>query len=172
MIQIIERIPEPRRKESLQALLEEAREDRRDFLPSLRDRRGRPAERRPKGPREGRRAAHDQAAPSSALAIQEKYTGYAEGSGGPRIGPLSRFARPWNEGGWIPWSVLAFGLAVFAVMFGVMVIYLGKTAIVVDIKDPAVQVAVMGTTLTLTGPEKESVKVEPGDQEPRSQPPA
>ena len=85
--------------------------------------------------------------------------------GAPRIGPLSRFARPWNEGGWIPWSVLAFGLAVFAVMFGVMVIYLGKTAIVVDIKDPAVQVAVMGTTLTLTGPEKESVKVEPGDQE-------
>ncbi len=69
--------------------------------------------------------------------------------------------------------MLAFGLAVFGLMLGVMVIYLGKTAIVVDIKDPAVQVAVMGTTLTLTGPEKESVKVEPGDQEAQTrQPPA
>ncbi len=44
-------------------------------------------------------------------------------------------------------------------------IYLGKTAIVIDIKDPGVEVAVKGTTLTVTRPDRESVKVEPGDEE-------
>ena len=82
-----------------------------------------------------------------------------------RIGPLRQFRQPWNEGGWIPWSVLAFGLAVFGVMAAVVVIYLGRTAVVIDIKDPGVEVAVKGTTLTVTGPDKQSVKVVPGDQE-------
>ena len=35
----------------------------------------------------------------------------------------------------------------------------------IDVKDPGVEVAVKGTTLTVTGPDKQSVKVEPGDQE-------
>ena len=46
-----------------------------------------------------------------------------------------------------------------------MVIYLGKTAIIIDVKDPGIEVVVKGTTLTVTGPDKQSVKVEPGDQE-------
>jgi len=78
---------------------------------------------------------------------------------------LDQFRRPLNDGGWIPWSVLAFGLAVFGVMTGVIVIYLGRTAVVIDIQDPGVEVAVKGTTLTVTGPDKQSVKVVPGDQE-------
>ena len=93
--------------------------------------------------------------------IQEKFAGYGEG-GAARIGLLKQFTQPWNEGGWIPWSVLAFGLAVFGVMTGVIVIYLGRTAVVIDIKDPGVEVAVKGTTLTVTGPDKQSVKVDPG----------
>jgi serine/threonine protein kinase len=96
--------------------------------------------------------------------IQEKYSGYGEG-GAARIGVLDQFRRPLNEGGWIPWSVLAFGLAVFGVITGVFVVYLGRTAVVIDIKDPGVEVAVKGTTLTVTGPDKQSVKVVPGDQE-------
>jgi len=51
------------------------------------------------------------------------------------------------------------------VMTAIVVIYLGRTAVVIDIKDPGVEVAVKGTTLTVTGPDKQSVKVVPGDQE-------
>jgi formylglycine-generating enzyme required for sulfatase activity len=83
-----------------------------------------------------------------------------------RIGPLRQFRQPWNEGGWIPWSVLAFGLAVFGVMAAVVVIYLGRTAVVTDIKDPGVEVAVKGTPQTITGPDKQSVTVVPGGAAP------
>jgi serine/threonine protein kinase len=104
--------------------------------------------------------------PSShrAREIQEKSSGRGAG-GTARIGVLNQFRRPLNEGGWIPWSVLAVGLAVFGVITGVFVVYLGRTAVVIDIKDPGVEVAVKGTTLTVTGPDKQSVKVVPGDQE-------
>ena len=36
-----------------------------------------------------------------ALEAQEAFTGYGTG-GAARLGPLQHFARPWNEGGWIP----------------------------------------------------------------------
>ena len=49
-----------------------------------------------------------------ALKVQEEFAGYGEG-GAVRIGFVRQFTQPWNEGGWIPWSVLAFGLAVFGV---------------------------------------------------------
>jgi serine/threonine protein kinase len=166
MIQIIERIPEARRSESFQTLLEQARQktDEISFLiceideaDRLED--GRTALKKAEELLKVKPGHH------RARAIQEKYSGYGDGgAGAARIGALQQFTKPWNEGGWIPWSVLAFGLLVFAGMYyGVVVIYLGRTAIVVDIKDPAVQVAVKGTTLTITGPDKESIKVEPGD---------
>ena len=63
-----------------------------------------------------------------AIEVQGKYSGYGEG-GAARIGVLDQFRRPLNDGGWIPWSVLAFGLAVFGVMTGVIVIYLNRTAV-------------------------------------------
>jgi hypothetical protein len=36
---------------------------------------------------------------------------------------------------------------------------------VIDIRDPGVQVAVNGTTLTITGPDRQSVAVAPGEHE-------
>jgi serine/threonine protein kinase/formylglycine-generating enzyme required for sulfatase activity len=164
MIQIIERIPENRRSEALQSLLEKAREkldeisfliceiDEADRLNDARTALKKAEELLKIKPRHHR-----------AIEIQEKYSGYGDG-GAARIGLASQFTRPWSEGGWIPWSVLAFGLAVFGVMTGVIVIYLGRTAVVIDIQDPGVEVAVKGTTLTVTGPDKQSVQVEPGEQ--------
>jgi serine/threonine protein kinase len=165
MIQIIERIPKDRRSAALQTLLKQAREkaDEISFLICEIDE----ADRLEDGQTALKKAEEllkIKPGHHRAKAIQEKFAGYGDG-GAARIGLLKQFTQPWNEGGWIPWSALAFGLAVFAVMFGVMVIYLGRTVIVVDIKDTGVEVAVKGTTLTVTGPDKQSVKVEPGDQE-------
>jgi serine/threonine protein kinase/formylglycine-generating enzyme required for sulfatase activity len=165
-IQIIERIPEERRNESLKTLLEKAREkvDEIAFLICEIDEADRLQDRQT-ALKKAEALLELKPGHHRAKEMQQKYSGYGNG-GAARIGPLSPFTKPWNEGGWIPWSVLAFGLAVFAVTYGVIVLYLGnKTAIVVDIKDPGVEVTVKGSTLTLTGPNKQSVKVEPGDQE-------
>jgi serine/threonine protein kinase/Leucine-rich repeat (LRR) protein len=165
MIQIIERIPEERRNAALRAFLEKAREktDEISFLICEIDEADR-LEDAPTALKKAEDLLKLKPGHHRAREIQEKFSGYGEG-GVARIGPLWQFTQPWNEGGWIPWSVLAFGLAVFAVMFGVMVIYLNKTAILIDIKDQGVEVAVKGTTLIVTGPDKQSVKVEPGEQE-------
>ena len=165
VIQIVERIPEKKRNAGLVALLDKARSkaDEIAFLICEID--------------EADRLNDVQTALKKAeallaikpghyraLKVQEKYSGYGEGSAA-RIGVLDQFRRPLNNGGWIPWSVLACGLAVFGVMTGVIVIYLNRTAVVIDIQDPGVEVAVKGTTLTVTGPDQQSVKVVPGDQE-------
>jgi len=47
--------------------------------------------------------------------------------GAARIAPLRQFTQPLNERGWIPWSALAFGLAVFGAMTAIIVTYLGRT---------------------------------------------
>ena len=167
MIQIIERIPEERRKHALQTLLEQAREkvDEIAFLICEIDEADR-LEDRQTALRKAEELLKIKPGHHRAQAIQEKYSGYGDGSCGPTRASCRNSRKPWNEGGWIPWSVLAFGLAVFAGMYGVIVISLGnKTAIVIDIKDPHVEVAVKGTTLTVTGPDKQTVKVEPGEQE-------
>ena len=70
-------------------------------------------------------ASKEKPGPHRAREIQEKYSGYGEG-GTARIGVLNQFRRPLNDGGWIPWSVLAFGLAVFGVMAAVVVILSGQ----------------------------------------------
>jgi formylglycine-generating enzyme required for sulfatase activity/serine/threonine protein kinase/FKBP-type peptidyl-prolyl cis-trans isomerase len=165
VIQVVERIPEERRSTGLQTVLEKARgkADEIAFLICDIDE----AERLNDGPTAIKKAeALLKVKPGHhrALEVQGKYSGYGEG-GAARIGVLDQFRRPLNDGGWIPWSVLAFGLAVFGAMTAVVVIYLGRTAIVIDIKDPGVEVAVKGTTLTVTGPDQHSVKVIPGDQE-------
>jgi formylglycine-generating enzyme required for sulfatase activity/serine/threonine protein kinase len=165
MIQIIERIPEQRRNDALRALLEKAREkaDEVVFLICEIDEAD-----RLKDARTALKKAEEllkiKPGHHRAREIQEKFAGYGEG-GAARIGLLRQFTQPWNEGGWIPWSVLAFGVAMFGVMTAVVVIYLGRTAVVIDIKDPGVEVAVKGTTLTVTGPDKQTIKVVPGDQE-------
>ena len=165
VIQVIERIPAAQRTAELVALLENARAkaDEITFLICEID--------------EAERLGDAQSALEKAESllklkpghhrareIQEKYSGYREGRAA-RIAVLDQFRRPLNDGGWIPWSALAFGLVVFGVMTGAIVIYLNKTAIVIDIEDPDVEVSVKGTTLTVTGPDRQSVKVVPGDQE-------
>jgi formylglycine-generating enzyme required for sulfatase activity/serine/threonine protein kinase len=165
MIQIIERIPEERRSEALQTLLEKAREkiDEITFLICEIDEADR-LEDRQTALKKAEELLKIKPGHHRALAIQEKYSG--EGEAGPvRIGAAWQLTERWDKGGWLPWAALAFGLAVFAVMAGVMFIYLGRTVIVVDVQDPGIEVAVKGSTVTITGPDKQSVKVEPGEQE-------
>ncbi len=128
------------------AVGEVPRQSRRDLVPDLRHRRSGPSQRSTR-PHSKKRKTLLKIKPGHhrALEVQEEFAGYGEG-GAARIGLLKQFTQPWNEGGWIPWSVLAFGLAVFGVMTAVVVIYLGRTAIVIDIQDPGVAVAVKGPT--------------------------
>jgi formylglycine-generating enzyme required for sulfatase activity/serine/threonine protein kinase len=165
VIQVIERIPEEKRSAGLAGLLDQARGkvDEMAFLLCDIDE----AERLNDAQTALKKAAALLAIKPGhhrALEMQEKYSGYGAG-GAARIGVLDHFRRPLNDGGWIPWSVLAFGLAVFGVMTGVIVIYLNRIPVMIDIRDPGVEVAVKGTTLTVTGPGQQSVKVTPGDQE-------
>ncbi|HUE15507.1 MAG TPA: serine/threonine-protein kinase, partial [Planctomycetaceae bacterium] len=161
MIQIIERIPEERRNAALQALLEKAREkaDEISFLVCEIDEADRFKDART-ALKKAEELVKIKPGHHRARAIQEKYSGYGEG-GAARIGPLSQFTRPWSEGGWIPWSVLAFGLAVFGVMSAVIVIYLRGTAVVVEIDAPGIELTVNDVAITVKGPGKEEVKVEP-----------
>ena len=64
--------------------------------------------------------------------------------------------------------MLAFGLAVFGAMTGVIVIQIGKTAVLIDVRDPAIEVritAVGDRIEIIPGPKEERVEVEPGEQE-------
>jgi serine/threonine protein kinase/formylglycine-generating enzyme required for sulfatase activity len=99
--------------------------------------------------------------PHRARQIQEKDSGHGEG-GTARIGVLNPFRRPLNDGGWIPWSLLAVGLAVFGLMAAVVVSHLGRTAVVTDIKNPGRDVTVKGTPENITRPDKQAVSVVPG----------
>ena len=165
VIQIIERIPEERRSAGLQALLEKARgkADEIAFLICEIDEADRLND-RPTALKKAEDLLAIKPGHRRARAVQEKYSADGEG-GAARIGVVEQFRRPINDGGWIPWSVLAFGLAVFGVMTAVVVIYLRGTAIVIDIEDPGVAVAVKGSDVVLTGPKNEKVTVTPGDQE-------
>jgi len=96
-----------------------------------------------------------------ALKVQQAFAGYGEG----RARLLKQFTRPWNEGGWIPWSALAFGLAVFGVMLGVVIIWLGKGGtIVVHTEVAGVNVAVKDQSALITVPDtQQSLEVSAGD---------
>jgi hypothetical protein len=90
-------------------------------------------------------------------ASSKSFVGHSQETVAPQSAAKRKAAR------WILWSVLAFGLAVFGVMAGIMVIYLARTALVIDVRDPGVEVAVKG--MTITGPKEEKVYVEPGEQQ-------
>jgi formylglycine-generating enzyme required for sulfatase activity/serine/threonine protein kinase len=165
VIQIIERIPEEKRSAGLTAVLEKSREktDEIAFLICEIDEAVRLND-RATALKKADELLKIKPAHHRALQVQQEFAGYGAG-GAARIGPLQQFTRPWNEGGWIPWSVLAFGLAVCGVMTGVIVIVLDKkTTVVIDVKDPDVTVSVKGTNITVTGPKQEKVEVEPGEQ--------
>ena len=110
MIQIVERVPEDRRSESLQTLLEKARQrlDEISFLICEIDEADR-LEDAQTALRKAEELLKIKPGHRRAREIQEKYSGYAT-EPLPESGPCSQFTKPWNEGGWIPWSVLAFGL--------------------------------------------------------------
>ncbi len=165
VIQVIERIPDEKRSAALAALLNTARGkvDEIAFVICDLDEADRLNDRQ-RALKKAEELLKIKPGHHRALEVQEKYSGYGEG-GAARIGVLDQFRRPLNDGGWIPWSVLAFGLAVFGVMTGVVVIYLRGTAIVVDIQDPDVAVTVKGSDVVITGPKNERVTVTPGDQE-------
>jgi len=80
---------------------------------------------------------------------------------------LRPFRRRFGEGGWIAWSVAALALAASAAVCGVILISWGpgQAVIAVDVKDPGVEVAVKGTSVTVTDPGKQSVTVVAGEQE-------
>jgi serine/threonine protein kinase/formylglycine-generating enzyme required for sulfatase activity len=165
-IQIVERIPEKRRNTALQTLLEKASEkvDEIAFLICEIDE----ADRLNDGSTALRKAEEllkIKPGHGRARAIHEKYSGDGEGAAF-RIGSLFQFNKRWSEGGWIPWSALAFGLAVFAGVLGVIVIYLGKTAIVLDVRDADIKVEFtdQGKAITITGPNIEKLTVQPGQQ--------
>jgi eukaryotic-like serine/threonine-protein kinase len=65
---------------------------------------------------------------------------------------------------WIVWSVLALGLAVLGSMSAVLVVYLRGTAVVVEINAPGIDVTVNEAAITVKGPGKEEIQVEPGEQ--------
>lgn len=69
-----------------------------------------------------------------------------------------------GEGTWIPWSVLAFGLCVFGVMFWAATLYFrsGDAVMKVTIHDPDVKVGIQGRTLNIESA-RNAVKVNPGE---------
>jgi formylglycine-generating enzyme required for sulfatase activity/tRNA A-37 threonylcarbamoyl transferase component Bud32 len=73
-------------------------------------------------------------------------------------------SKPPARRSWTPWAIA--GAAAVGLVAGV-VLYLraGKTLLEIQIDDPGVQVALRGSTITLTGPANEEIKVEPGENE-------
>ncbi len=164
MIQIVERIPEEKRSAGLTQILEKARAkaDEISFLIVEIDEAVRFNDRAT-----ALRKADDllkvKPGHHRALKVQQEFAGYGAG-GAARIGLARQFTQPWNEGGWIPWSVLAFGLGVFGVVAAVIVIWLGGTLLVIDSDDPGIKIEIPGrdsAMITLKG--EQSVKVTPGD---------
>jgi formylglycine-generating enzyme required for sulfatase activity/predicted Ser/Thr protein kinase len=79
----------------------------------------------------------------------------------PAIRPASK---PPARNSWTWWAL---GSAAAVGLLAATVIYLrvGKSVLEIQITDPGVQVALRGTTITLTGPASETVRVDPGENE-------
>jgi formylglycine-generating enzyme required for sulfatase activity/serine/threonine protein kinase len=163
VIQIIERIPEEKRTAGLTQILEKARAkaDEISFLIVEIDEAVRFHD-APTALRKADDLLKVKPGHHRALKVQEEFAGYGSG-GAARIGMVRQFAQPWNEGGWIPWSVLAFGLGVFGVATAVIVIWLGGTALVIDSDDPGIKIEIAGKDAVITAKGEQSVKVTPGD---------
>ncbi len=164
VIQIAERIPEDKRNAGLQTLLEKARSkaDEISFLLCDIDEAVR-LEQFQTALKKAEALLKIKPGHHRALEIQQQFGG--EGDGGvARLGP-KEITQAWSEGGWVPWSALAFGLAVVGVVCGLIIIWLGKTAIVIDAEIPGITVEVKGLEAYITVPGEKSIKVEPGDQE-------
>jgi serine/threonine protein kinase/formylglycine-generating enzyme required for sulfatase activity len=165
VIQIAERVPAEKRSTALEAMSEKARAraDEISFLicdvdEAVRLEDGRTALKKAEALLKIKPGHH------RALEVQQQFGGEGDGEGSVRIGPKS-VAVAWREGGWIPWSALAFGLAVFGVTAGVIIWWVGRTAIVIDARDPNIKVEVQGKDAIITVPGKQSIKVEAGSHQ-------
>jgi formylglycine-generating enzyme required for sulfatase activity/serine/threonine protein kinase len=162
VVQIAERIPEEKRNAALQKLFEQARLKTDEIAYLLLD--IDEAERVEDGQTALKKAeALLKIKPGHhrALEVQQRFGG--EGDGGiVRVG-RETLTNVWREGGWIPWSALAFGLAIVGVMSGLIIIWLGRTVIVIDAQVPGIKVEVIGQQAIITVPGKQPIKVEPGN---------
>jgi formylglycine-generating enzyme required for sulfatase activity/serine/threonine protein kinase len=165
VIQIVERVPEERRTDGLAAVLAKAR-DKADEIAwliceieeSVRIKDGGTALKKADELLLLKPGHH------RALRVQEEFSGYGAG-GAARIG-LRQFTQPWSEGGWIPWSVLGGGLAVFCAITAFIVVpYLNRTILAVQVADPQVTVSLKGQAGNVTGQDKKEFTVAAGDQE-------
>jgi len=165
VIQIIERVPEKRRSAALQTLLEKSRgkADEISFLICDIEEAERLNDRQ-KALKKADELLKIKPGHHRALKVQEQFAGSGKG-GAARLGPLQQFRQPWSEGGWIPWSVLAFGVAAFGVMTAVIIIQINKTTIVIDSRVAGVEVTVKDKTITINAPGQETIRVDPGLQE-------
>jgi serine/threonine protein kinase/formylglycine-generating enzyme required for sulfatase activity len=164
VIQIAERIPEQTRNAALQSLLENARAkaDEIAFLicdidEAVRLEDSRTALKKADALLKIKPGHH------RALEVQERFAGEGEG-GVARIG-RKRLTQAWSEGGWIPWSALAFGAAVVGIVAGVIFWLSGRTLIVVKTDDPNIKVEFKGQKAFLTVPGKQQITVTPGEGE-------
>ncbi|HEV7998520.1 MAG TPA: bifunctional serine/threonine-protein kinase/formylglycine-generating enzyme family protein, partial [Planctomycetaceae bacterium] len=68
---------------------------------------------------------------------------------------------------WDRWALPAATLVALLGLLAAAILYLraGKSLLAIEISDPGVQVALRGSTVTLTGPGNEEVRVEPGENE-------
>ena len=164
VIQIAERIPEQKRSESLNSLLEKARAktDEIAFLLVDIDEAVRLEDRRT-ALKKAEALLVVKPGHRRALEVQERYSGVGA-SGIVRLSPRN-LAQAWNEGGWVPWSVLAFGLAVVGVMAGVIIWWVNRTVIIIDSNAPGITVAIKGQKAFITAEGTKKIVVEPGDQE-------
>ncbi len=164
VIQIAERIPEAKRSESLNSLLEKARAktDEIAFLLVDIEEAVRLEDRRT-ALKKAEALLQIKPGHRRGLEIQERYSGVGS-SGIVRLSPR-HLAQAWNEGGWVPWSVVGFGLAVVGVMSGVIIWWVNRTVIIIDAKDPGITVAIKGQKAFITAEGTKKIVVEPGDQE-------
>jgi serine/threonine protein kinase/formylglycine-generating enzyme required for sulfatase activity len=163
IVQLAQRIPEEKRSQNLQSLLDKAlaKNDEISFFlveieEAVRLEDGRTVLKKAEDLLKIKPGHH------RALEVQEQFTG--TGSGGVRFGARA-VAQAWGEGGWVPWSVLAFGLAVLGVMSGVIIWWTGRTFVVVKTNDPNIKVEFKGQKAFFTVPGKKEVTVSPGDGE-------
>ena len=90
----------------------------------------------------------------------------ATATGWPRLRPLAASHTGVVAGRLDPLERLGLRPGRMAVMTAVIVIYLNKTALVIDVRDTGIKVEVLaqGSAVTITGPNNERIEVTPGEQ--------
>jgi serine/threonine protein kinase len=96
-----------------------------------------------------------------ALEIQQQFAGREDAG----VVGLEELRSDWKKGGWIPWSVLAFGLVVLLTTAAGLFWWLGRTVIVINADQPGLAISLNGKNALVTVSGKQSIAVTPGKQE-------